>query len=190
MTAGLGLFKSLDLPGDLLQPNHKPTAVLVYGGSTATGTATIQLLRLAGFPAIVTCSAHNFELVKSYSADIDFDYPLSTCAADIGAQTKNSLCYALDCISTSQSMDLCYAALGRACGRYTALEPYWEGIAATRRVIKPDKIFGPVMLRRPINWLAPYNRPVMPDMAMFGIKRRNTLQELYDKGAVYPIPIL
>lgn len=121
MIAGLGLFKSLDLPGDPLQPNHKPMAVLVYGGSTATGTAAIQLLKLAGYSAIVTCSAHNFELVKSYGADIAFDYRLSTCAADIGAQTKNSLCYALDCISTSQSMDLCYAALGRAGGRYTAL---------------------------------------------------------------------
>ncbi|KAJ5116773.1 zinc-binding dehydrogenase family oxidoreductase [Penicillium angulare] len=190
MTAGLGLFKSLDLPGYPLQPNPKPGSVLVYGGSTATGTAAIQLLKLAGYSVIATCSEHNFGLVKSYGADNVFDYRLPTCAADIKAHTKNNLLYALDCISTSQSMDLCYAALGRAGGRYTALEPFSEGIAATRKVVKPDWILGPVMLGRPIDWPAPHNRPAMPDMAEFGVKWRKTLQELYDKNVLRAHPLV
>ena len=192
MTAGLGLFKSLQLPGYPLEPSPSPrlVPVLVYGGSTGTGTAAIQLLKLAGYSVITTCSEHNFGLVKSYGADFAFDYHLSSCADDIKAHTKNGLRYALDCISTSQSMDLCYAALGRSGGRYTALEPYSEGIAATRKTVKPDWILGPVMLGRPIGWPAPHNRPAMPDMAEFGIKWRKTLQRLYDKRLLKAHPLV
>jgi NADPH:quinone reductase-like Zn-dependent oxidoreductase len=45
-TIGLALFKSLDVPGTPNCPAKKPLDVLVYGGSTATGTLAIQLLKL------------------------------------------------------------------------------------------------------------------------------------------------
>lgn len=45
-TIGLALFKSLDVPGTPTAPAEKPVDVLVYGGSTATGTLAIQILKL------------------------------------------------------------------------------------------------------------------------------------------------
>lgn len=44
-TIGYALFKSLDIPGHPDKPAAKPAYVLVYGGSTATGTIAIQLIR-------------------------------------------------------------------------------------------------------------------------------------------------
>lgn len=45
-TIGLALFKSLQVPGYPLEPAAKPRHVLVYGGSSATGTLAIQLVKL------------------------------------------------------------------------------------------------------------------------------------------------
>ena len=45
-TIGLAMFRSLRLPGSPEEPAKKPLYVLVYGGSTASGTMAIQMLRL------------------------------------------------------------------------------------------------------------------------------------------------
>ena len=45
-TIGLAMFRSLKLPGSPEQPVQKNVFVLVYGGSTASGTMAIQMLRL------------------------------------------------------------------------------------------------------------------------------------------------
>lgn len=45
-TIGLALFRSLRVPGSPAEPAEEPVDVLVYGGSTATGTLAIQLLKL------------------------------------------------------------------------------------------------------------------------------------------------
>lgn len=190
MTAGLALFKSLALPGDPLRPSSRPMPVLVYGGSTATGTAAIQLLALAGFQPIVTCSPHNVPLVQSYGAATVFDYRSPTCGADIRAHTKNALRYALDCITTSESMQLCYTAIGRAGGRYTALDPFPELIAQSRKTIKPDWVLGPAMLGKDIGWPAPHGRPADPDMKRFGLQWIATVQDLLDQGKIREHPIV
>lgn len=50
-TLGLALWDSLELPASPDKPAEKAAHVLVYGGSTATGTMAIQLLRLCVSPA-------------------------------------------------------------------------------------------------------------------------------------------
>lgn len=46
-SAGMALFYSLGIPGELLdKPSEKPYPVLVYGGASATGTMALQLLKM------------------------------------------------------------------------------------------------------------------------------------------------
>lgn len=188
-TAGLALFRSLGLQATPRKPADKPFPVLVYGGSTATGTTAIQLLRLSGLDPIVTCSPRNFDLVKSYGAVAVFDYRSPTCAADIRAATRNSLRYALDCITVPESIKLCYAAIGRAGGKYTALDPYPDAIAKTRRAVIADWVLGPTMLGKEIAWPAPHGRPGSAEMRAFGKEWFGVVQGLMHEGKIRNHPL-
>jgi NADPH:quinone reductase-like Zn-dependent oxidoreductase len=190
LTTGLGLFHSLDLPANPLEPAAKPLPVLVFGGSSSTGTAAIQLLKAAGLEPIATCSPHNFELAKSYGASAVFDYKASDCIEKIKKHTKNNLRYVLDCISTTNSMQFCYQAIGRAGGKYTALEPYSEAVAKTRKVIKADWIMGPSLLGQEVGWPEPHYRAEDPKMAKFGASWTATLNKMLERGQIRPHPIV
>jgi NADPH:quinone reductase-like Zn-dependent oxidoreductase len=171
--------------------SSKPaTTVLVSGGASYTGTCAIQLLKLAGFTVVATCSARNFELVRSFGADAVFDYTSPTCAADIRAHTRNSLRLALDCITTSDTTRLCYAALGRAGGRYVALDPYSAAVAATRAVVRPDWVFGLELLGEDIAWPAPHGRKANPVAKAFCEEWQRTMQGLLDRGQIRTHPQL
>lgn len=191
-TAGLALFRSLGLEATPSKPAEKPFPVLVYGGSTATGTTAIQLLKLSGLHPVVTCSPRNFELVKSYGAVAAFDYRSPTCAADIRALTKNSLRHALDCITGPESIQCCYAAIGRAGGKYTALDPYPDAVAKTRRAVVADWILGPTMLGKDIAWPAPHAIKGSPELRDFGEAWLQVVQGLLDEGQVrgHPLQVL
>lgn len=117
-TAGMAIFHSLGLSAELLEkPSQESFDVLVYGGTTSTGTMAIQLLKRCGARVITTCSPRNFDLARSYGADVCFDYKTSTCGQDIRSFTENALEYALDCITVESSMKICYQALGRCGGK-------------------------------------------------------------------------
>ncbi|TVY52393.1 Trans-enoyl reductase ccsC, partial [Lachnellula cervina] len=122
-TAGLALFRELEIPvsiEDLMdrakgaQDSGVPADaafVLVSGGSTATGTRAIQILKLAGLRPIATCSPSNFDLVLAFGAEKAFDYRSPDCAKQIRGYTRNGLAYAIDCVSESDSAQLCYGAI-------------------------------------------------------------------------------
>ncbi|PVH98862.1 putative alcohol dehydrogenase [Periconia macrospinosa] len=69
-----------------------PSSVLVLGGSSTTGAAAIQLLRLAhpSLPIYATSSARNFPQVNSIGATKVFDYHSPSLVADIKAHSPNS----------------------------------------------------------------------------------------------------
>lgn len=130
---------SLNLTGTPAKPlvSSKPVRVLVYGGSTATGTIAIQLLKLSGYDPIATCSPHNFDLVTSRGASAVFDYSKPECAKDISDYAAGTLKYALDCISDESSSAICYQAIQRVGGRYVSLESVPDDSLASRRAIVP-----------------------------------------------------
>lgn len=186
--AGLGLFWSMNIPGSLSSPcpatsEKRRPYVLINGGSTPTGTMALQLLKLSNIPAIATCSPKHNELVLSYGAEKVFDYRSSTCAQEIRTYTNNSLAYALDCITVVATMNLCYEAIGRAGGRYTALDPFPEA-QHTRRVIKPDWILGSAAKGKGSKWPAPYERDPEPKVSAFAEDLFNQAQKHVDSGEI------
>ncbi|KAF2657839.1 GroES-like protein [Lophiostoma macrostomum CBS 122681] len=192
-TIGQALFQKLLPPGGItarpFTPAATPTTVLVYGGSTSVGTAALQLLKLAGLRPICTCSPRNNDLVRSYGAEEVFDYRDPDCAANIKKATKNNLRFALDCITTKESIGIIYKSIGRAGGRYTSLDPYWEATAATRTSIKTNWTLGISMLGRKITWPAPYEREASKEDRDFGEQWAHVLQRILDEGLLKPHPL-
>ncbi|CZT02537.1 related to toxD gene [Rhynchosporium agropyri] len=192
-TMGLALFNHLQLPNTPDNPGsfpaNKPCYVLVYGGSTASGTLAIQLIRHAGLTPIATCSPRSNALVESYGAEKCFDYHSPTCAKEIKAYTKNGLRYTMDCIVEADTMTLCYESIGRSGGRYTALEPYPEYIASTRKTVVANWVLGPSILGTKIGWPAPFGREGDLSLRVFGKKWFQTAQKLLDEGKIKPHPV-
>lgn len=96
MTAVCAILDGLDIPLPFLPktPNsgRVPSSVLVLGGSSATGAAAIQLLRMAhpSLPIYATSSPRNFARLNTLGATEVFDYHSPSLVADIKAQTPNS----------------------------------------------------------------------------------------------------
>ncbi|CAG8902083.1 unnamed protein product [Penicillium egyptiacum] len=92
---------------------RKEEFVLVYGGSTATGTMALQFLR---------------------SAEAVFDYHSERCAEEIRSYTKDTLRYVLDCITEPATIDLCLRSIGRAGGKYCGLEAFADELRSRKAV--------------------------------------------------------
>ena len=113
ITVGQGLFQPNKGLGLNLPEEGKGNGdwLLIYGGSTATGSLGIQFAKLAGYKVITTCSPRNNEFVKSRGADEVYDYNDPQCGAKIRELTRNKLKYAWDTISLEASSKLCDEAL-------------------------------------------------------------------------------
>ncbi|KZM20376.1 uncharacterized protein EKO05_0006936 [Ascochyta rabiei] len=112
-TVGMALCQSLKLPLPI-ETCSQNLWVLIYGGSTATGTVAIQTAKLAGLNVITTCSPSNFALVKSLGASAAFDYRDVDCGEAIHAYTQGSMHHAFDCISDDASAVVCAKALAQS----------------------------------------------------------------------------
>ncbi|KAK6225587.1 enoyl reductase [Colletotrichum tabaci] len=189
-TAGLAL-KLLGIPLPYTSDGAKPvktTYVLVYGGSTATATITMQFLRESGYVPIAVCSPHNFELAKRNGAEEVFDYHDSQCAETIRAFTKNNLRYALDCITNVESTTACFKAIGRAGGRYVSLNPFPEH-AATRKMVTTDWTLGPTIFGEGSTWPAPYGREGSDEEREFGALLWRVAGRLVEEGKLRHHPL-
>lgn len=119
-TVGQGLYQSLKLAWPT-NPIQDQTPILIYGGSTATGTLAIQCAKLSGYKVFTTCSPRNFDLVRSLGADEVYDYKDAQAAEQIRKATANNLKLVFDCISLESSAAFCDTALSTEGGEYSAL---------------------------------------------------------------------
>lgn len=138
-----------------------------------------------GFRTITTCSPHNFELVKSYGADKVYDYKSEDCAQEIRFDTGNVLEYTIDCFAEDSSMRFCYAAMGRAGGHYTALNPF-NDMLATRKVITPDWILATRIAGDGSSWPAPYACEPEPKLREMARPMFDKIQKLLDSQKIKP----
>ncbi|KAI9655392.1 MAG: putative secondary metabolism biosynthetic enzyme [Bathelium mastoideum] len=187
MTVGLALYLEMGLRLPQLPAAVESTHgewnddgeeqfVLVYGGGTATGMLAIQMLRLP------------------------------TCGADVRSYTRNTLRCAFDCISTAESMKICYGSIaspvppvsGRATqerdfrdrivekARYVALDPF-PIRAHNRRSIHPTWILAYTILNQPVHWPRPYQREPKPQHRKWAVEVWvGLIQELLERQAIRP----
>lgn len=97
--------------------------------------------------------------------------------------------YVVDCISTTESTRICFDAIGRAGGKYVALDPFSQEIAATRRVVKANWVLGPTIFGDGCTWPAPYTRAPDPELKKFGEELFRVAQKLIDNGDLLPHPL-
>ncbi|KAJ5740976.1 hypothetical protein N7493_000848 [Penicillium malachiteum] len=197
-TAALGLFHELRVPASLQQLKEANADVdtlkgdsefvLVAGGSTATGTRAIQLLKLAGLRPIATCSPAHFDLAYKFGAEKVFDYHSADCGSDIRTYTRGNLAYALDCVSQADTTELCYQAIGRAGGRYVSLEPFRTAITQTRPTVEPSWLMVLSLFGRQVALDGDYGRPARPDHRKFGATAFSAVQALLDRNLIDPHP--
>lgn len=77
-------FLNLDFPKLGVPKTGK--SILIWGGSSSAGSNAIQMAVGAGYEVLATCSARNFDYVKSLGASKVFDYQSPTITEDIVAE--------------------------------------------------------------------------------------------------------
>ncbi|KAI2794199.1 Trans-enoyl reductase apdC [Penicillium oxalicum] len=184
-TVGMSLYHCLQLPMEPERTQKSPY-VLVYGGSTATGTLAIQILARSGYTPITTCSPHNFHLVQSLGAVAAFDYHSPTCGRQLRDLSSGTIHYALDCITDTRSMAICYEAIGPSGGHYLSLDPF-PIRGHTRRSVKPNWVLSLTMYNEPIPWKRPFKRDARPQDREFAKEWYQIAQKIIDAGEIKPL---
>lgn len=91
-------------PTDPLNPTPTGKKILIWGGSSATGSLAISHAKNAGNTVITTATPHNFTLLKSLGADHIFDRnTLDSTISSINNLGKIN--YWLDCVSLPPSLN-------------------------------------------------------------------------------------
>lgn len=144
----------------------------------------------SGFKVIATCSRKHLGLTESYGAEKAFDYNSPTCAEDIRSYTKNTLQYVIDIIAEVKTTRLCYAAIGRAGGRYVGFELIPDELVKDmRKTVKPDWVLGITMSGSEIAIGGGYDSKPNPELREFGCKWFRRVEALLHKGAIRPHPL-
>ena len=75
----------------------------------------------SGLTVLVTCSPHNFDLVRLRGADHVFDYHDSLSISAIKKITDNNLTHVFDCVGEGSAPSFCYDVMGRKGGTYVTV---------------------------------------------------------------------
>ncbi|KAI1612188.1 putative zinc-binding oxidoreductase ToxD [Exophiala viscosa] len=124
-TTGYALYHVLGLPlpvlGSVENTGDGPEPILIYGGSTATGTIAIQFAKLSGLKVITTCSSKYFGMMKDLGADLVYDYHDTKVGETIRAATEGKLKNVFDTVTVESSAAICADAIGPNGGVYCNL---------------------------------------------------------------------
>lgn len=118
-----------------------------------------------------------------------WDYKSLTCAQDIKDFTEDQLELILDPMTEAKSQRLCYKAMGRAGGRYIALE-MWQDMNHTRQTIEPSFIMGSSIIGNKITLGNGYGSEASAEKRKFGIAYYRDVQKLFDQGRIKPHPVM
>ncbi|KAJ5174223.1 uncharacterized protein N7482_000100 [Penicillium canariense] len=180
----------LPLPSPHILANSGP-ALLVYGGSSATGTIAIQVAKLSGCRVYATCSAANNDLVMSRGAEKWFDYNQLDFVEQIEAAGL-SITHIVDCIGTEESGIACSKILALAGGHYHSIRvPCPESFKERRPedTALATTALGYTMFGERFEFPGVAEYPAEPAMEEFAKKWVLVAEELVKTGKVQPHPL-
>ena len=129
-------------------------------------------------------------MVESYGAEKAFDYSSPTCAEDIRSYTKNTLQYVIDIIAEVKTTRHCYAAIGRAGGRYVGFELIPDELVKDmRKTVKPDWVLGIAMSGSEIAIGGGYGSKADPELRVFGCEWFRRVEALIHNGKIRSHPV-
>lgn len=121
-TIGQALYQDKGLQLALpTKPLAQPEPILIYGGSSASGSLAIQYAKLSGYTVITTCSPRNFDFVKQLGADLVYDYRDPEAPNAIRKYTKDGLKLVFDTIGVDDAIKFCDNALSTQGGDYVTV---------------------------------------------------------------------
>ena len=85
-------------------------------------------------------------------------------------------------------MKFCYACIGRAGGRYTAVEPYPKSLH-NRPTVTPDWVLGPAILGRKSLWPPPFDLDDNPEIRPWTSTWFKTVQTLLQSALLRTHPL-
>ncbi|KAI1264456.1 putative zinc-binding dehydrogenase family oxidoreductase [Xylariaceae sp. FL1019] len=173
---------------EMLDVRPQKIPVLVYGASTSVGATAIQLLRLAGFAPLATCSSHNFDMVRDRGATAVFDHSAPGAAVEVSKQAGGQLHHALDCIVDETSITFCNAAMGRTGGRCACLELWPPGIQRPRRAVRTCFVMALEVFGKEVSLPGDYHRSANLEKRALAIQFLTRCQKLLDAGLLQPHP--
>lgn len=88
-------------------------------------------------------------------------------------------------------MSLCFDTIGRAGGRYTALERFQEDIC-NKKTVKRELVMGASIIGFGIDFGGSYAKPESPEMRAWGVEWYKSVQRLVDDKKIkgHPIRVL
>ncbi|KAJ8096550.1 chaperonin 10-like protein [Lipomyces tetrasporus] len=178
ITAGQGLYEGLQLPFPS-EPSKEKIPILIYGGSSTTGSLGIQLAKLSGYDPITTCSPHNFDMVKSLGAVAAFDYKDPESVAKIRKYTNDSLKLAWDTISLESSAKFCADVLSPTGGKYACL----QDVKAPRDDVETIMTLAYTVFGEPFQF-GPETIPAVPERFEFAKNWVEVVEPLFFAGNI------
>ncbi|KAH8691552.1 chaperonin 10-like protein [Talaromyces proteolyticus] len=166
----------LNLPNN---PIKNAVPILIYAGSTATGTLAIQFAKLSGYMVLTTCSPHNFDLVRRLGADAVFDYKDPEAAKEIRKYTNNNLKLVLDCISDDSSTEFCDNALSTEGGKYNS----WPSVGIERSNVNSSQTIVYTSIGEAFE-LGPMSFPAKPEDKAFAEEFLAVAEPLLAEGKI------
>lgn len=139
---------------------------------------------------ITTCAPSHFDLVTRFGAEKAFDRYSPSVAAEIRGYTGGELEHALDCVTQVDTTKMCYEALGRAGGRYVALEPPNPAVLLTRpHTVKASWVLAFTTFGLEVPLDGEYYREARPDERALNAEGLRIVERLLPRGLIDPHPV-
>ncbi|ODQ80692.1 hypothetical protein BABINDRAFT_160927 [Babjeviella inositovora NRRL Y-12698] len=192
-TAGVALTNHLSkgIPAELGNKTID-SPLLIWGGATGVGQMLIQIAKIFGSyeSIIVVASQKHDQHLKNLGADIVIDYHDNDCIEQVKAYAKDSIAYAVDCVSEGDSNGMVNMAVSDT--RPSIVVSLAGRPLLTPEEVKPNVTFDMVLLYQISGLELPMGGhifPASPETREAGINFVRWVEPYLARGDIKHIPV-